>query len=214
MALLGWGTSKQRAHLLGKLLSEDIKSKIIDFSDNFSATRKWLINKYGGADRVVGDILEGIKQIQKPSPTSKKERYAFYADLTCALSRLDKLAKVPGIDLNNLSTTLYSLNTLYVLIELLPEKDRNKVRSKLTDNNLDWSNPTGARTFSIYKNACESERNLLEPYRGLDSIPAKNKGKGIFMGDVRSESTDSSGDEDPAIHAASWTPPPHGFPQV
>ena len=212
MALLGWGTSKQRTHLLGKLLSEDIKSKIIDFSDNFSAIRKWLINKYGGADRVVGDILEGIKQIQKPSPTSKKERYAFYADLTCALSRLDKLTKVTGIDLNNLSTTLYSQNTLYALIELLPEKDRNKVRSKLTDNNLDWSNPTGARTFSIYKNACESERNLLEPYRGLDSIPAKNKGKGVFMGDVRSESTDSSGDEDPAIHAAAWTPPPLWFP--
>ena len=212
MALLGWGTSKQRAHILGKLLSEDIKSKIIDFSDNFSAIRKWLITKYGGADRVVGDILEGVKQIQKPSPTSKKERYAFYADLTCALSRLDKLSKVPGIDLNNLATTLYSRNTLYALIELLPEKDRNKVRSKLTDNNIDWSNPTGVRTFSIYKTACESERNLLEPYRGLDSIPAKSKGRAVFMGNVRSESSDSSGDDDPAVHAASWNPPPPWFP--
>ena len=68
LGMLGWGTSKQRASLLCKHLSEEIISRIADFSDDFSKIRKWLIKTYGRADRIIGDILKGLAIHQPPPP--------------------------------------------------------------------------------------------------------------------------------------------------
>ena len=46
IGLLGWGTSRQRAaQLYNRHLSEDIKSRTLDCSDNFTDIKKWLIKE-------------------------------------------------------------------------------------------------------------------------------------------------------------------------
>ena len=83
---MGWGTNAQRAHLLTKLLSEEIKTKIDDVSESYSKTKAHLI-----ADRIFSDILVGLITKRHSYPGNKKEKYQFYVELTKAISRLDKL---------------------------------------------------------------------------------------------------------------------------
>jgi len=48
IALVGWGTNKQRATLIySKYLSEDIKSKTINISDDYKKLKAWLFKEYG-----------------------------------------------------------------------------------------------------------------------------------------------------------------------
>ena len=68
MSLIGWGTNIQRAHLLRKLLSEEIKTKVNDVLERYSKIKAHLITDYGGADRIVSAK-------KRPSPGNKKERY-------------------------------------------------------------------------------------------------------------------------------------------
>ena len=49
LAYLGWGNSVQKANqLYNKHLSEEIKSHIINISDDYNAMKTWLISNYGG----------------------------------------------------------------------------------------------------------------------------------------------------------------------
>ena len=55
LAYLGWGKSIQKANgLYNKHLSDEIKSHIINISDNYSLMKTWLITNYGGPSRIVG----------------------------------------------------------------------------------------------------------------------------------------------------------------
>ena len=67
LAYLGWGNSVQKANrLYNKHLSEEIKSRLINISENYDLMKQWLIKNYGGSLRIVGDIISNL--ISKPKP--------------------------------------------------------------------------------------------------------------------------------------------------
>ena len=72
MSLMGWGTNGQRAHLLRKFLSEQIK--VDDVAESYSKVKTQLIADYGGAHRIVSDITVGLSAKKRPSEGNKKER--------------------------------------------------------------------------------------------------------------------------------------------
>ena len=83
LAYLGKGNSMQKANrLFNKHLSEEIKSKVINISDNYAEMKAWLIRTYGGPSRIVNDIVSNIALKPKPSSASKKEKYAFKTPLS------------------------------------------------------------------------------------------------------------------------------------
>ena len=216
MAMLGWGTSKQRASLLSQHLSEEIKSRTAEFSDNFSKLREWLIKTYGRADRIIGDISAGLKAQQKPSnniPTTaadKGERYTYFANICTALARFDKLAKIPDIKIDELNAVMYCRNTVAGLIDLLPGIDQDQLRRKMTEKSLDWDNPQGCATYSMFKEYCEMERNIVSAFRGMES-KLKPKPKAVFIS--RTEKEGGSDDEGiTGVHSAAYTPPAPWYP--
>ena len=61
LAYLGWGNSVQKANrLYNKHLSEEIKGKLINKSDSYKDMKQWLILHYGGASRIVNDIVSNL----------------------------------------------------------------------------------------------------------------------------------------------------------
>ena len=57
LAYLGWGNSVKKANrLYNKHVSEEIKSHLINISDDYALIKTWLISNYGGPSRIVGDI--------------------------------------------------------------------------------------------------------------------------------------------------------------
>ena len=66
LAYLGWGNSVQKANrLYSKHLSEEIKSNLINISDNYNLMKTWLINTNGGWSRIVGDIISNLSRKPK-----------------------------------------------------------------------------------------------------------------------------------------------------
>ena len=66
LACLGWGNSIQKDNrLYNKHLSDEIKSHIINISDNYSLMKKRLITNYGGQSRIVGDIINNLSRKSK-----------------------------------------------------------------------------------------------------------------------------------------------------
>ena len=47
------------------------------------------------------------------------------------------------IDLDKLVSVLYSRGTMHALKGLLPDDDRDQLRTKMTSRKLDWQNPCG-----------------------------------------------------------------------
>ena len=203
LGMLGWGTSKQRASLVCKHLSEEIKSRIADFSDDFAKIREWLIKTYGRADRIIGDILKALSMHQAPAMHDKPERYAYLARISMAVARFDKLAKIPDINISSLNSILYCMNTVFGLIQLLPSQDQDQLRRKMTERNLDWDNPQGAATYALFKEYCETERNIVSAYQGLES-KNKLKSKSVFTTSVEREEEYAGSSQ---IHTANYTPP-------
>ena len=57
------GNSVQKANrLYSKHLSEEIKSHLINMSDNYSLMKEWLIKNYGGPSRIFGDIISNLSR--------------------------------------------------------------------------------------------------------------------------------------------------------
>ena len=93
LAYLGKGNSAQKANrLFNKHLSEEIKSKVINISDNYAEMKAWLIRTYGGPSRIVNDIISNLTLKPKPSASSKKEKYAFYSAITGVIQQLERLS--------------------------------------------------------------------------------------------------------------------------
>ena len=73
LAYLGWGNSIQKANrLYNKHLSNEIKSHIINISDNYSLMKTWLITNYAGPSRIVGDIINNLFRKSKPMGTERR----------------------------------------------------------------------------------------------------------------------------------------------
>ena len=172
--LIGWGSNKQRANtLFNDHLSENIKSKTITIADNFAALKQWLFKEYGSPSRIIGEIIFGLKG--KTMPGDDKQKYSYFARLSLGLARLDKLSRVPQIDITELDNLLYHRMTLESLFELLPGDDLKKFKRLMSQNGLDWKNPTGIRAFILLKQFCDNERDILEPYKSIDSGIVKSR---------------------------------------
>ena len=66
LAYLGWGNSVQKANrLYNKHLFEEIKSHLINISDNYDLMKTWLVNNYGGPSRIVGDIVSNLEKVNR-----------------------------------------------------------------------------------------------------------------------------------------------------
>ena len=175
IALLGWGTSRQRAaQLYNRHLSEDIKSRTLDCSDNFPDLKKWLVKEFGAPSRIIGDIITDLKSKPSPSHDSPKSRYIFYSNFGKSVARLDKLIRVSSIDIDELESALYSRSTLSDLINILPPEDLNHLRRQMVKRKLDWKNPTGIVYFAFLKEFIDTEWDLLGPYKDV-SHPSKPK---------------------------------------
>ena len=72
--------------MLRDLLSEEIKTKVDDVSENYSKIKAQLISDYGSASRIVSYIMVGLAGRKKPLAGNKRERYQFYVNLTKAVS--------------------------------------------------------------------------------------------------------------------------------
>ena len=95
LAYLGKGNSAQKANrLFNKHLSEEMKSKVINISDNYAEMKAWLIRTYGGPSRIVDDIISNLALKPKLLASSKREKYAFYSAITGAIQRLERLSRV------------------------------------------------------------------------------------------------------------------------
>ena len=70
---------------------------------------------------------------------------------------------------------------VFGLIQLLPGPGQGQLR-----RNLDWDNPQGATTYALFKEYCETERNIVSAYRGLES-KNKIKPKSVFSATVDGE---------------------------
>ena len=121
IAYLGWGNSVQKANrLYNRHLSEEIKSKLINKSDSYAEMKQWLIHNYGGVSRIVNEIINDHSRQSKPGPNNSNAKFTFYAYISGALQRLERLSKVDGIDILDLENCLYSKATLSSLSLVLP----------------------------------------------------------------------------------------------
>ena len=184
IALVGWGSNKQRAMLVfSKHLTEDIKAKSLNISDDYQKLKAWLFKEYGSPHTIVSDIISGLAAKPKPAHNNDKQKYEFYADITLGIARLDRLARVPNVDIDELDNILYSRNTLSSLFKILPTEDSKSFNHHMEMKRLDWKNPQGARTYAFFKELCEAQRNILEPYKGSNpksNSPPFHKSRTVF----------------------------------
>ena len=121
LAYLGWGNSVQKANrLYNRHLSEEIKSRLINISNNYILMKHWLVKNYGGSSRIVGDIIGNLIRKPKPVIGNRKEKFAFYSAITGAMQRLERLSRVSYIDRTELESCFLSRSTLSSMINLLP----------------------------------------------------------------------------------------------
>ena len=113
LAYLGWGNTIQKANrLYNKHLSHEIKSHLINISDNYDLMKTWLITNYGGPVRIVGDIVSNLSRKSKPMSGNRKEKFCFYAAITGSIQRLERLSRVSYINGAELEACLLSRSTL------------------------------------------------------------------------------------------------------
>ena len=171
IAYLGWGNSVQKANrLYNRHLSEEIKSKLINKSDSYAEMKQWLIQNYGGVSRIVNEIINDHSRQSKPGPNNSNAKFTFYAYISGALQRLERLSKVDGIDILDLENCLYSKATLSSLSLVLPAKTYSDWISEMTKSGLDYKNPVGTVAYSVFKNLCIIERNRSEGPRYSEKI--------------------------------------------
>ena len=91
------------------------------------------------------------------------------------------MIKIPNVDINALEAVLYTLKSL---IELLPDDDSEQLRRKMSSRKMDWSNPQGVATIGLFKETAETECNILEVFKGLDTNVPKSKNKTVHVTNV------------------------------
>ena len=87
LAYLGCGNSVQKAiRLYNKHLSEEIKSHLINISNNYSFMKTWRITNYGGPSRIVGDIINNLSRKSNPAGGNIKDKIIFFIPQLLVLS--------------------------------------------------------------------------------------------------------------------------------
>ena len=159
LAYLGWGNSIQKTNrLYNKHLSEDIKSQLINISEDYKMMKTWLICNYGGQSRIVGDIINSLAEKRKPTSNNRKEKFKYYSAIIGALQRLEKLSRITHINQTELESCLLSRSTL----KLLPINEYDLWVREMTVAGIDFRNPGGPDTFACFEKICLIERNMNE----------------------------------------------------
>ena len=160
LAYLGWGNSIQKGYrLYNKHLSDEIKSRLINISDNYSLMKTWLITNYGGPAGIVGDIVGNLSRKSKPVLGNRRDKFSFYSAITGSIQRLERLSRVRYINGVELEACLLSRNRLSSLVSLLPTSKYDFWVREMTVSELDSRNPVGAETLYCSKKVCIIERN-------------------------------------------------------
>ena len=113
-------------------LSEEIKRKLINKSDSYAEMKQWLILNYGGVSRIINNVISDLSCQNKPASNNSQGKFAFYAHISGALQRLERLSKVGGISTNDLEICLYSRATLSSLSLVLPHEAHSDWISEMT----------------------------------------------------------------------------------
>ena len=157
LAYLGWGNSIQKANrLCNKPLSDEIKTHLINMSDDYNLMKTWLIANYDGPARILGDIVSNLTKKAKTLLGNRKEKFSFYAATTGSLQRLERLSRVSYINGAKREACLLSRRSL---ISLLPTAEYDLWVREMTVSGLDFRNPVGVETFNCFKKVCVIERN-------------------------------------------------------
>ena len=127
--------------------------------------KQWLILNYGGVSRIINDILNDLSRRPKPSVNNNNAKFSFYAQISSALQRIERLSKVVGIDNLELKTCLYSRATLSSFSLVLPSETYTDWISE-----MDYKNPEGIGAYNVFKNLCTIERNKSEGSRVPERI--------------------------------------------
>ena len=207
-AFLGWGTNQQRGRKVYGKLSTNLQSKWVSKSDDYVKLKEALIADYGRADRIVNDVLAGLLRKRRPTSGNAKDRLSYFSDILSALQRVEKLRNGNQIDHKRLDESLYSRGTLSTLMSLLPDGDSEDFTRIMTKENMDWNNPYGKETFTLFKKFCEIERNAMEstrPETTSSSSGTRNKQRSVHSVQRKERSAVDSGTEEEQetrIHAA------------
>jgi len=54
--------------------------------------KNWLILNYGGVSRIVRDILNDLSRKPKPNPNNNAAKFSFYAYISGAMQRMERLS--------------------------------------------------------------------------------------------------------------------------
>ena len=163
---MGWGNSVQKANrLYNRHLSEEIKAKLVNKSDSYADMKLWLVQNYGSVSRIINDIIGDLSRRTKPSLSNSNAKFTFYALISSALLRIERLSKVEGIDKLELESCLYSRATLSRFSLLLPSEVYADWISEMTKAGMDYKNPEGLKGYTVFKNLCIVERNKSEGSR-------------------------------------------------
>ena len=105
IAYMGWGNSVQRANrLYNHHLSEEIKSN--NKSNSYQEMRQWLTLQYGGASRIISDIINDLATWPKPGVSDSNARFSFFSYITGALQQVERLSKIVEINKQELELEL------------------------------------------------------------------------------------------------------------
>ena len=168
---MGWGNSIHKANrLYNKHLSDEIKSPLINISDDYNLMKTWLITNYGSPARIMGDIVFNLSRKPKPVLGNRKEKFGFYATIIGAIQRLERLSRVSYINGGEVEACLLSRSTFSCLISLLPTAEYDLWVREMPVSGLDFRNPVGVETFNSFKKVCVIERNTNERSRS-DPMP-------------------------------------------
>ena len=161
IAYLGWGNSTKKANrMYNKHLSEEIKNKLINMLDLYPEMKRWLISNYGGVSRIVSDIVNDLNRRAKPNPNNSAQKFAFYASISGALQRMERLSKVGEIDKQELENCVYSQATMGSSSLVLPSDTYADWITEMTRSGLDYKNPVGEAAYQVFKNLCIIERKV------------------------------------------------------
>ena len=87
-------------------LSTGIKAKTVDKMDDYVVLKKWLIEQYGDASRIVNDTINSLSRKKKPSAGNKHDRYNYFSDIVVSILKLECLTKESVIDNDQLNMFL------------------------------------------------------------------------------------------------------------
>jgi len=134
-------------------------------SDSYPEMKRWLISIYSGVSRIISDIVNDLNRRAKPNPNNSAQKFAFYAVISGALQRMERLSKVGEIDKHELENCVYSRATLSSLSLVLPTDTYADWITEMTRAGLDFKNTVGEAAYREFKNLCIIERNKSEGSR-------------------------------------------------